>query len=226
MEDIKIEELYNNLLLYLNDLQNIDFIWFQEMKEDCFLDNYFKFYFFKQGINTYYPMCNFTGQNTEKPEIITIWDNFKNELINVIPITDHPQRPSEYLLDLIWIDKNGHMPFCMEMEKVKNLNKIVYDFKKLLFINSNLKVMLFHGHCFMNDIKEIVSGIPLSTDGKYLLISYDIVTNKIDSDISKKSISIRAKLSYNGHNKDLKDGTFFFFKVNGSISLLSPIAIH
>lgn len=225
MTDIKIEQIYDGFLNYLIDSKNIKFIWFQDIKINAFFDNLFKFYFFKEGVNNkFYPMCNFTKENTEKPEIIAIWNSYKKELFKFIPVTNNPHRPSEFRFDLVWIDKNGNMPFCMEMEKEKNLNEILVDFTKLIYFKSKYKVMLFQGHSYMTDIISIISRIPFSKDETYLLISYEYKTNKIDPHKKKNSVSLKSKVIFketdeNGlHEKDLNDGTFFFFDMDGSIS--------
>ena len=208
-----IIKIYENLLDYLNDEHCFNFIWYNDIKINAFLDNYFKFYFFKKGIGKgYYPMCNFTKTHTQNKSILKIWDTFQKELNKVLP--HNSERPKEFLLDIVWLDKTGqNMPFCMEMEQKNNIEEILYDFKKLIFFKSNFKAMIFFGQRNMEPLKNNLLDGTFSIEEKYLLISLDKVNNeKVEDEISKINYSIEGKLLRKDSDRifedDLENGTF------------------
>ena len=213
MECKDIIKIYNNLLDYLNEEHNYNFIWYKGIKKNAFLDNYFKFYLFKKGIEEgYYPMCNFTKKHTENKYILIKWNTFQEELNKVLP--HNSERPKEFLLDIVWLDKTGqNMPFCMEMEQENNIDEILYDFKKLIFFKSNFKAMIFFGQKNMGILKNNLLCETFTIEENYLLISLDKVNiEKVGDGISKTNYSIEGKLLYIDSNgifeKDLEDGAF------------------
>ena len=173
MDCENIMKIYNNLYDYLNNEDCFNFIWYNGIKINAFLDNYFKFYFFNEGIvEGYYPMCNFTKEHKQNESILKIWRIFQEDLNRVLP--HNSKRPIEFLLDMVWLDKTGqNMPFCMEMEKRNDMAAILYDFKKLIFFKSNFKSMIFSGQRNMGPLKNNLLGGTFSIEEKYLLISLD-----------------------------------------------------
>lgn len=211
MDNTNITEMYKNLLDYLNDEQSFNFIWYEGIKINAFLDNYFKFYFFKKGIDEgYYPMCNFTKEHTSNPSILKMWEIFEEDLNRVL--FHNSNRPMEFLLDFVWFDKTvQNIPFCMEMEKENNIDKIIFDFKKLIFFKSNFKSMIFSGQRNMDALKNNLVNGTFSMEEKYLLISLEKVKEKVENESYKINHSIKGKLLSKDSERiiedDLEDGT-------------------
>lgn len=178
MDNEKIVEIYNTLLDSLEDKRYLDIIWYKCIKRNAYFDNIIKFYFFRKGIEEgYYPLTAFTKNNTDDPKILEEWNVFKDELNKILPLPriPKPSRPSEYIVDLCWLSKDGYtMPLCMELEQNPNLAEIIYDFKKLLFINSSLKIMIFFNYSAFNRLLELLKKNPYSNpEETFLLISVD-----------------------------------------------------
>lgn len=142
MDNEKIVEIYNNLIDSLKDKRYLDIIWYKCITPNAFFDNYLKFYFFKTGMDEgYYPLTHFSLHKLN-PKILEMWQSFQDDLHNVLPHKD--DWSFEFLNDLSWLSKDGlTRPLSMELEQEKNIKEIVYDFKKLLFVNSSLKIMIF-----------------------------------------------------------------------------------
>lgn len=174
MDNEKIVEIYNNLSDSLKDKRYLDLIWFKCIKINAFFDNYLKSYFFQKGIQEgYYPLNNFTKGNTWNIKILENWNSYKEELNKVLP--HNSPRPKEFMLDLCWLSKDGYtMPLCMELEQKIKIEEIIFDFKKLFFINSNLKIMVFFDSSAVQPLLKILSEMTKSNiEETFLLISLD-----------------------------------------------------
>jgi len=174
MNNEKIIEIYNNLLDSLKDNNYFEIIWYKCITPDRFFNNYLKFYFFKTGMNEgYYPLTHF-DRNKVNPKILEEWNLFKDNLYDILP--QKHDWPFEFLkVDFCWLSKDGYtMPLCMELEQNQNIKEIIYDFKKLLFINSSLKIIIFFNYYAFPSLLEILSNNPYSnTEESFLLISID-----------------------------------------------------
>lgn len=101
-----------------------------------------------------------------------------------IPILSHGmlEKPSELVLDLSWYNiKTYKMVLGMEIEQSRNtedkrLKDIIFDFSKLLYVNSELKVMISFPwkqqvDSLVKTMKEIVSKVSTTDDDYYLIIN-------------------------------------------------------
>ncbi|VVB96951.1 Uncharacterised protein [uncultured archaeon] len=173
MDNGKIIEIYNNLLDSLDDKRYLDLIWYKCITPNEFFDNYLKFYFFKKGMDEgYYPLTHF-AHNKVNPKILEEWIVFKDDLNEVLPHKN--DWPFEFLIDLCWLSKDGHtIPLCMELEQKPDIKEIRYDFQKLLFINSSLKIMVIFDYFAFPSLLELLSKTPFcNPDETFLLISID-----------------------------------------------------
>lgn len=215
MNNEKIVEIYNNLLESLKDKTYMDIIWYKCISPNAFFDNYLKFYFFKTGMDEgYYPLTHFSLHKLN-PKILEMWQSFQDDLHNVLPHKD--DWSFEYLNDLSWLSKDGlTRPLCMELEQ-GNINEIIYDFKKLLFVNSSLKIMLFFNYYAFPKLLELLAKAPSSNpEEMFLLISLDKLSDSDYLSIGYIDYRVRGCIfSKNRNVPDLRSDTF-------SISIMSP----
>lgn len=159
-------------------------------------DTYIKYYFLIQGLHRkLFVLTAFnTRSNISNNTYSSIYENkirsIKEQAIGVwkdssaISSLSHGlgKKPSELMLDLSWYDIITHrMILGMELEQSRQredirLKDIIFDFYKLLYINSELKIMVsFPWQHQVDDLvftmKEIVSKVSTAEEGYYLIIN-------------------------------------------------------
>lgn len=192
----ELQEIYKDFIK-LGQIRNSD-ISFSElfMQDHLGWDTYIKYYFLTQGLNK--NLFALTAFYTRKHNAkIKYPKNYECNLLSIrqtalvqwesapsIPILSHGmlEKPSELMLDLSWYDiKTYKMILGVEIEQSRNsedirLKDIIFDFSKLLYVNSELKVMISFPWQQQTDylvktMNEIVSKVSTIDDDCYLIIN-------------------------------------------------------
>jgi len=181
----------------LGQIRNSD-ISFSElfMQDHLGWDIYIKYYFLIQGFNrNLFALTAFYKRKRNAK--IKYPKDYESKLLSIrkkalvkwesapsIPILSHGmlEKPSELMIDLSWYDIETYkMILGMEIEQSRNsedirLKDIIFDFSKLLYINSELKVMIsfpwqHQVDSLVKTMKEIVSKVSTTDDDYYLIIN-------------------------------------------------------
>lgn len=163
------------------------------MQDQLGWDTYIKYYFLTQGLRRkLFVLTAFnTRSDRSKNTYSSIYENkirfIKEQSISIwkkssaIPSLSHgmDEKASELMLDLSWYDIVTHrMILGMELEQNRKredirLKDILFDFYKLLYINSELKIMVsfpwqHQVDNLIKSMKDIISNV--SADDDYYLI--------------------------------------------------------
>lgn len=192
----ELQKIYEDFIK-LGQIRNSD-IFFSKlfMQDHLGWDTFIKYYFITQGIdrnlfaltalhkrnpNTKikYPTDYESNLHLIREKALVQWESAPS-----IPILSHGmlEKPSELMLDLSWYDIETYkMILGMEIEQSRNredirLKDIIFDFSKLLYVNSDLKVMISFPwqqqvDSLVKTMKEIVSKVSTIDDDCYLIIN-------------------------------------------------------
>lgn len=164
------------------------------MRDHLGWDTYIKYFFWLQGLNwNLFVLTAFDSKkinsNENYPNKMNIQflynqhiENWKKS--NKVANLSHKMvdKPSEYLLDLCWFDiSTQKMILGMELEQSREredirIKDILFDFYKLLYINSEFKIMISfpwqHQVASLTEtMKEIILNVDDVKDDYYLIIN-------------------------------------------------------